>query len=175
MCLSIFKSLDVCRKRISQDFCIKKRTHNAKVKLLRCVTAGVNPAFFLERKKNMKKFILLICFSFLSLVLYAHGSILTEHSKIKELSSFIIMGEIELRTEKDCSSQVKYRTLSHEGGMKVTVLEILKNDVQDKGSGKWLYVLLTAPMWVDSGEWIEKYQKFLIFLPDDMPIFNFEE
>lgn len=24
-------------------------------------------------------------------------------------------------------------------------------------------------------EWIEKYQKFLIFLPDEMPIFNFEE
>lgn len=123
----------------------------------------------------MKKILLFICFSFLSLVLYAHGSTLTEHSKIKELSSFIIMGVIDLRTEKEYSSEVTYRTLSHEGGMKVTVLEILKNDVQNNEPGKWFYVLLTSPMWVDSGEWIEKYQKFLIFLPDDMPIFDFEE
>ena len=85
------------------------------------------------------------------------------------------MGEIDLRTQKDYSSEVKCRTLNHEGGMKVTVLEVLKTDVQDKKSGKWLYVLLTSPMWVESGEWIEKYQKFLIFLPDDMPVFDFEE
>ena len=59
--------------------------------------------------------------------------------------------------------------------MKVTVLEILKADVQDNTPGQWLYVVLTAPIWVDSGEWIEKYQKFLIFLPDDMPLIDFEE
>ena len=85
------------------------------------------------------------------------------------------MGGIDLRTEKSFSSEVKYRTLNHEGGMKVTVLEILKTDVQDGSKGKWLYVLLTSPMWVDSGEWIEKYQKFLIFLPDDIAVFDFEE
>ena len=85
------------------------------------------------------------------------------------------MGEIDLRTEKDTSSPVIYRTLNHEGGMKVMVLEILQDDVRDKKSGKWMYVLLTAPMWVDNGEWIEKYRKFLIFLPDDMPVFDFEE
>ena len=85
------------------------------------------------------------------------------------------MGEIDLRTEKDISSPVKYRTLNHEGGMKVTVLEILKRDTQNKKSGTWLYVLLTAPMWVESGDWIEKYQKFLIFLSDDMTVFDFEE
>ncbi len=85
------------------------------------------------------------------------------------------MGALDLRTEKDCSSEVKYRTLNHEGGMQVTVLEILENDVQDNEAGRWLYVLLTAPMWVDSGEWLEKYQRFLIFLPDDMPVFDFEE
>ena len=123
----------------------------------------------------MKRFLLLICFNFISLVLYANGITLPEHSKIKELSSFRIMGTIDLRTEKDYSSEVKYRTLNHEGGMKVTVLEILKSDVQDNESGKWFYVLLTSPMWADSGEWIEKYQKFLIFLPDDMPVFDFEE
>ena len=124
----------------------------------------------------MKKVFLSICFTLIvSLGLYAHGNALADHSKIKELSSFIIMGELDLRTEKDISSSVKYRTLNHEGGMKVTVLEVLKNDVQDDKLGKWLYILLTAPMWVDNGDWIEKYQKFLIFLPDDMPVFNFEE
>lgn len=87
----------------------------------------------------------------------------------------MIMGEIDLRAEKDYSSQVNYRTLNHEGGMKVRVLEILKDDVQNNEAGKWLYVLLTSPMWVESGDWIEKYQKFLIFLPDDIPIFDFEE
>ncbi len=106
---------------------------------------------------------------------YAHGITLTEHSKIKELSSFRLQDEIELRIEKDYSSEVKYRTLTHEGGMKVTVLEALKNDVQKNKQGKWFYVLLIAPMWVDSGEWIEKYNKFLIFIPNDMPLFDFEE
>jgi len=123
-----------------------------------------------------KKLFYFVFFSlFLSLSLYAHGYTLTDHSRIKELSSFTIMGEIDLRTEKDFTSPVKYRTLNHEGGMKVTVLEILKKDTQNKKSGRWLYVLLTAPMWTESGDWIEKYQKFLIFLPDDMTVFDFEE
>lgn len=124
----------------------------------------------------MKKLFLFICFDLiLSLALYAHGNALADHSRIKEFSSFRIMGEIDLRTEKDILSPVKYRTLNHEGGMKITVLEILHDDVQDGKAGKWIYVLLTAPMWVDNGDWIEKYQKFLIFLPDDMPFFDFEE
>lgn len=123
----------------------------------------------------MKKFLFLILFTFFSLFLHAHGSILTDHSKIKELSSFSIRGEIDLRTEKDFSSEVKYRTLNLEGGMKVRVLEILNDDKQNGEEGKWLYVLLTSPMWVEGGEWLEKHQKFLIFLPDDMPVFDFEE
>ena len=113
--------------------------------------------------------------SLLSLSLYAKENTLQAHSRIKELSAFTILGEIDLRDEKDYSAKVKYRTLNHEGGMRVRVLEILKSDVQSDEEGKWLYVLLTSPMWVDSGEWVEKYQKFLIFLPDDMPIFDFEE
>lgn len=124
----------------------------------------------------MKKFLSLICLSLaFPLALSAHGYTLTDHAKIKELSVFTIMGEMDLRTEKDYSSAVTYRTLNHEGGMRVTVLEILKTDVEDDKPGKWLYVLLTSPMWVDSGEWVEKYQKFLIFLPDDTPLFDFEE
>lgn len=41
----------------------------------------------------------------------------------------------------------------------------------------WKMVLcfVDAPMWVDTGEWIEKYRKFLIFIPNDMPLFDFEE
>ncbi len=123
----------------------------------------------------MKRFLLLIIVSFTSIVLYADENTLKDHSKIKELSSFMIMGEIDLRIEKDYTSEVKYRTLNHEGGMKVRVLEILKDDVQDNQAGKWLYVLLTSPMWVECGEWIKPYQRFLIFLPDDMTVFDFEE
>ena len=124
----------------------------------------------------MKRQILLIFLIMIfSPVLTAHGITVTDHSKIKELSSFTIMGEIDLRTEKDYSAQVKYRTLNHEGGMKVTVLEILKKDVQEKKPGRWYYVLLTSPMWVDNGDWIQKYQKFLIFLPDDITLYDFEE
>ena len=126
-------------------------------------------------KERMKKNCFFIYLNFLSLFLFAHDIILTDHSRIKELSSFTIMGQIDLRTEKTYSSEIKYRTLNHEGGMKVTVLEILKSDVQNNKSGKWLYVLLTSPMWVDNGEWIKRYQKFLIFLPDSMPVFDFEE
>ena len=122
----------------------------------------------------MKK-LLLMCLALLLLLWQSYGITLTDHSKIKELSSFRIMGAIDLRTEKDYSAEVTYKSLNHEGGMTVTVLEILKNDVQNNTSGKWLYVLLTSPMWVESGEWIEKYHKFLIFLPDDMPCFDFEE
>ena len=124
----------------------------------------------------MKRFFLLIFFNLISVLsLYAHGYTLSDHSKIKELSSFTIIGEIDLRTEKDFTSPVKYRTLNHEGGMKVTVLEILEKDTQNKKSGRWFYVLTTSPMWVQSGEWIKAYQKFLIFIPDDMPVFEFEE
>ena len=126
-------------------------------------------------EERMKKNCFFICLNFLSLFLFAHDIILTDHSRIKELSSFTIMGQIDLRTEKTYSSEIKYRTLNHEGGMKVTVLEILKSDVQNNKSGKWLYVLLTSPMWVDNGEWIKRYQKFLIVLPDSIPVFDFEE
>lgn len=123
----------------------------------------------------MKRILFILCLCFGSLSLYARGSTLTDHSKIKEFSSFTIMGEIDLRIKKDYSSEVKYRTLNHEGGMRVRVLEVLKKDVQDNKPGKWFYVLLTSPMWVEGREWIEKYQEFLIFLPDDMPVFDFYE
>ena len=29
--------------------------------------------------------------------------------------------------------------------------------------------------WTDNGDWIEKCQRFMIFLPDDVPVFDFGE
>ena len=67
----------------------------------------------------MKRFFCTALFSLIfSLSLYAHGYTLTDHSQIKEMSYFRIMGEIDLRTEKNYSAPVKYRTLNHEGGIR---------------------------------------------------------
>lgn len=66
-------------------------------------------------------------------------------------------------------------TLNHEGGMSVVVLEVLEKGSVGDEDGWWLYVRLTSPMWVSSGEWIEKYRNFLIFLPDSAAVFDFEE
>lgn len=123
---------------------------------------------------KMKKIIVLLLI-LCPMFVYSHGVVLNDHAKIKEFSSFRILGILDLRVEKDTTVLPKYRTLNHEGGMSVSVLEILKDDVYDGQHGKWLWVLLTAPMWVDSGDWIESYQKFLIFLPDDMTIYDFED
>ena len=120
-------------------------------------------------------FLLLILLSQIFCFAQAEEAVLNDHTGISVQSSFRIMGVIDLRTEKDYSSEVKFRTLNHEGGMKVSVLEVLKNDSYKGQKGMWLYVLLTSPIWVDNGDWIEKYRKFLIFLPDDMPVFDFEE
>lgn len=85
----------------------------------------------------MKKVLLYIFFNLIFIfVTYAHGITLLDHSKVNELSSFRIQDEIDLRIEKDYSAEVKYRTLNHEGGMKVTVLEILKSDIQENKYGK---------------------------------------
>ncbi|HAC31875.1 MAG TPA: hypothetical protein DCF70_04545 [Treponema sp.] len=119
--------------------------------------------------------LLLILLSQIFCFAQAEEAILNDNTGISVQSSFRIMGVIDLRTEKDYSSEVKFRTLNHEGGMKVSVLEVLKKDSYQGQKGIWLYVLLTSPIWVDNGDWIEKYRKFLIFLPDDMPIFDFEE
>ena len=122
-----------------------------------------------------KKLIARILLLLFPLLLYAHGITLQDHAQITELSSFTVAGVLDLRTGKDTTASPTYRTLNHEGGVKVTVLEILKDAVHENQHGLWLSVLLTAPLWADNGDWIEKYQKFLIFLPDEMPVFDFEE
>ncbi len=91
------------------------------------------------------------------------------------MTSFRIQGEIDLRSEKDVSAPVVYRTLNHEGGMKVKVLEILDGPDYKSDEGLWLYVMLNSPMWVDDGTWIERFTKFLILLPDDIPVFDFSK
>ena len=107
---------------------------------------------------------------------FAKGSTirLDDHSKISELSSFRLLGEFDLRTQKDKNAPVAYQSLNHEGGMKLRVLEILEKDEMEGKSGMWLFVRTTSPMWVSSGEWIDAYTDFLIFLADETPVFDFE-
>lgn len=123
---------------------------------------------------KMKKIFFALA-AILSALLHAEDFNFTDHSKIKELSDFVVMGTFDLRTEKDVSSPVKYRSINHEGGMNIRILEILEKDIYKNQKGQWFYVLLTKPIWTEDGEWLEKYKKFLIFLPDETPIFNFRE
>ena len=117
----------------------------------------------------------LMCMVFLQ-GLFAHEREgLTDHSRIKPLSDFCVTGIFELRAEKNKNAPVTYHTLNHEGGMKVRVVEVLGREEYAGEPGQWLYVLLTSPMWVDTGAWIKEYSKFLIFLPDSTPVYNFEE
>ena len=93
-------------------------------------------------------------------------------SKISELEDYTIMGIVDLREGKGFSSEVKYETLNHEGGMKVRVLEIAEKETFENCEGVWVKVLLTSPMWVSNKEWIEKYNKFWIFLTENTLIYS---
>ena len=95
-------------------------------------------------------------------------------SKISELEDYTIMGIVDLREEKGFSSEVKFETLNHEGGMKVRVLEIAEKETFENCEGVWVKVLLTSPMWVSNKEWIEKYNKFWIFLTENTLIYSLE-
>lgn len=101
----------------------------------------------------------------------AQGVTLSDHSAITVLSDFRIQDPVELRTEKDISAEVRYRTLNHEGGTRFRVLEI----VERSDHGMWLYVLLTAPTWTDSGEWIKRGERFLIFVAASQNIYGYGE
>ena len=93
-------------------------------------------------------------------------------SKISELEDYTIMGIVDLREEKGFSSEVKFETLNHEGGMKIRVLEIAEKETFENCEGVWVKVLLTSPMWVSNKEWIEKYNKFWIFLTENTLIYS---
>lgn len=95
--------------------------------------------------------------------------------ELQQDSYFMLMGEYELRLEKGFSNPVVYSTLNHEGGVKLKVLEIAESDSLNGKKGKWLKVLTVSSMWVSTGDWIEKYQKYWIFLLDETLIFNYQE
>lgn len=118
----------------------------------------------------MKKRILLLIF----LNLFLDSDFLFGR-EIKELSSFTIMGTIELRDKEGLTGKFLYRSLNHEGGMKIKVLEISNRDSINQKTGVWLRVLTTAPMWVDTGDFVSKHSEFWIFLEDDRDIFDYEE
>ena len=132
---------------------------------------------FASSARNALGVLLTLALCLLSpLCLHAHDTApLADHTRIQPLSDFRVMGEFELRTQKDRAAPVACRTLNHENGMKLRVLEVLGADDYGGERGLWLYVLLTAPMWVDSGEWIEAYRKFLIFRPASAAVYDFEE
>lgn len=111
---------------------------------------------------------------FLLLLFFSCGLVFSS-PKIEPLSSFRIWENIEIRQNPDFSSEPKYRTLNHEGGLNVKTLKIGKNDSFNNQKGKWIYVLLESSIWVESGDWLEKYSKFWIFLPDDAKLFDYEE
>ncbi|MBQ0052162.1 MAG: hypothetical protein KBT11_08905 [Treponema sp.] len=123
----------------------------------------------------IRKIALLLVCIFSCTFVHSRGTILYDHSKIERLSTFRIFGVVDLRSVKDISAPVVYRTLNHEGGMQITVMEVLNKDEYEGNEGMWLYVLLVSPMWTDDGTWIEENTKFLIFLPDDMAVFDFEK
>lgn len=94
---------------------------------------------------------------------------------IKELSDFRIMGEIELREKKGFSEEVLYKTINHEGGLKLRVMEVSDRDSIENKDGVWLHILTRAALWVESGDWIAKHSYFWIFLEDDRIIYDYEE
>jgi hypothetical protein len=103
------------------------------------------------------------------------STMIFSQQEIKILSSFRLQGVYELRDKEGFDNNAKCRTLNHEGGVKVRVIDIGKKESHNGKNGMWLYVLLTAPIWADSGEWIEKYSKFWIFISEDDILFEFEE
>lgn len=114
-----------------------------------------------------KKFCLLFILIFSSFVI--------AETHIKKDSSFTVMGICELRESCGFDKPLLYRTLAHESGMKVKVLEVGKTETLNEKTGTWLYVITTSPMWVDTGEWIERYKKYWIFYTSSMLVFDFKE
>lgn len=109
-----------------------------------------------------------------TLLLFSSFSIFSR-PQLQKLSCFRIQDDTEIRKMPNFDSEPKYQSLNHEGGLNVKVLEIGKSDIFENQKGKWFYVLLTAPTWVKSGEFLERYEKYWIFLKDETEIFDFEE
>ncbi len=127
---------------------------------------------------SLSAFRLILCsvsLLLLTAVLSAYEPLLTDHSKIRALSDFRLTGVVELRTEKNPAAAPATRTLNHEGFIDLRVIEVVARDTYKGESGLWLWVMTTTPMWVESGEYVKAYQKYLIFLADSESVFDFEE
>ena len=93
------------------------------------------------------------------------------HPAVKELSSFTLMGEVELYENPDFSIPYSFKTLNHENGLKCVVMSAGKRE----NGGQWLYILLRNGLWEENGVWLSAYSKFWIFLSGSTEIFDFEE
>lgn len=107
---------------------------------------------------------------FLFLGMFFCGECFARSPKISVLSSFTVNGPLDLKPEPDFACETSFRTLNHEGGLKVRVLELKEGQ-----GGSWLYVLVRHGFWAESGQWIVPYSKFWLFLEDETEIFDFEE
>lgn len=107
---------------------------------------------------------------FLFLGMFFCGECFARSPKISVLSSFTVNGPLDLKPKPDFACETSFRTLNHEGGLKVRVLELKEGQ-----GGSWLYVLVRHGFWAESGQWIVPYSKFWLFLEDETEIFDFEE
>ncbi len=116
----------------------------------------------------MKRFFLPL---FLLLPIFAFS---LSNRDLPKLSSFRLWGEHILYERADFSKDAEWhRIFNHEGGLNLKVLE--KGDFDKAKNGTWYYVLLQRPVYVETGELLQPYTKFWIFLRDDEEIFDYEE
>lgn len=116
----------------------------------------------------MKKTTCILCLLFPLILCFASPSV-----ELAELSSFRLWGEHVLYEKEDFSDEsVWHETFNHEGGLNLCVI---KNGMRDENAkGRWQYVMLTRPVYVESGELLKPYTKFWIFIRDDEEIFDYE-
>lgn len=115
----------------------------------------------------MKKHFLMFTFIFSSLMLFAQPD-------FKPLAYFRLMGIVDLRREKGLDKPVVYKTLNLEFGMEVRILKVGEKD----SKGQWLFVQTVEPMWINTDEysdWLDKYERFWLYITPDMKILEYEE
>ncbi|MDD5790753.1 MAG: hypothetical protein PUE30_09575 [Spirochaetia bacterium] len=120
--------------------------------------------------KRLNNFIWVRPLIFVFLGMFVCGRCFARSPQISVLSSFTVNGQFDLKPEPDFACETSFRTLNHEGGLKVRVLELKEGQ-----GGSWLYVLVRHGFWAESGQWIVPYSKFWVFLDDETEIFDFEE
>ncbi len=97
---------------------------------------------------------------------------LSAHPVLREYSDFTLLGCYNLYSNPDKSEKnFCFRTLNHEGGLKVRLLETGAKE-QD---GQWLYVLLNNGQWDENEYWIKPNTRFWIFLADDESVYDYSE